>query len=217
MSGAKGIAALTAVFAGMVWACGPQRVQTPESPAPAPALAEDVIVLLPDPDGGPTGRATVSNSSGKVELAGARESTRVSAKQPPAPVITLSAAEIRRRFGDVLSTLPPPPRHFTLYFRFESDELTEESRSQVRMILEAVKALPAPEVLVVGHTDTTGSRAANFDLGLKRADVVRTFLSKAGLSASFIEVASHGEGDLLVPTADNSPEPRNRRVEITVR
>jgi hypothetical protein len=30
-------------------------------------------------------------------------------------------------------------------------------------------------------------------------------------------VTSHGEGDLLVKTRDNTPEPRNRRVEITVR
>jgi outer membrane protein OmpA-like peptidoglycan-associated protein len=32
-----------------------------------------------------------------------------------------------------------------------------------------------------------------------------------------IEVASHGEGDLLVHTPDETPEPRNRRVDISVR
>ena len=30
-------------------------------------------------------------------------------------------------------------------------------------------------------------------------------------------VTSHGEGNLLVKTPDNTPEPANRRVEITVR
>jgi outer membrane protein OmpA-like peptidoglycan-associated protein len=30
-------------------------------------------------------------------------------------------------------------------------------------------------------------------------------------------VASHGEAELAVPTTDNVFEPRNRRVEITVR
>jgi outer membrane protein OmpA-like peptidoglycan-associated protein len=30
-------------------------------------------------------------------------------------------------------------------------------------------------------------------------------------------VTSHGEATLLVPTADNVNEPRNRRVDITVR
>ena len=42
-------------------------------------------------------------------------------------------------------------------------------------------------------------------------------LVSAGLSLGQIEVGSHGESNLLVPTADNVNEPRNRRVEVTVR
>ena len=38
-----------------------------------------------------------------------------------------------------------------------------------------------------------------------------------GLDASLMVVTSHGEADLLVPTPDETPEPRNRRVEIAVR
>ena len=34
---------------------------------------------------------------------------------------------------------------------------------------------------------------------------------------STIDVTSHGEGDPMVKTPDETPEPRNRRVEITVR
>jgi outer membrane protein OmpA-like peptidoglycan-associated protein len=40
---------------------------------------------------------------------------------------------------------------------------------------------------------------------------------QAGLDASTVEVTSHGETDLLVKTPDETPEPRNRRVEIAVR
>jgi outer membrane protein OmpA-like peptidoglycan-associated protein len=47
--------------------------------------------------------------------------------------------------------------------------------------------------------------------------MVRNLLVEAGLAASAIDVASFGEADLLVPTADDTPESRNRRVEITVR
>jgi peptidoglycan-associated lipoprotein len=32
-----------------------------------------------------------------------------------------------------------------------------------------------------------------------------------------ITVVSHGERNLLIATPDNTPEPKNRRVEITVR
>ncbi len=129
----------------------------------------------------------------------------------------MSEAEVQRLFGDVLATLPPPPQHFTLYFRFESDELTEESRALVPQVLQAVKNRPLPEVAVVGHTDTTGASASNFELGLKRANMVRALLVEAGLDASFIEVISHGEAELLVPTPDDTYEARNRRVEISIR
>jgi outer membrane protein OmpA-like peptidoglycan-associated protein len=62
-----------------------------------------------------------------------------------------------------------------------------------------------------------GTPPANVELGLKRAMMVRALLVDAGLAPATIEVTSHGEGDLLVRTADDVPEPRNRRVEISVK
>jgi outer membrane protein OmpA-like peptidoglycan-associated protein len=72
-------------------------------------------------------------------------------------------------------------------------------------------------VLVVGHTDTTGSTDSNFELALRRANTVRGLLIDAGLAAAAIDVRSHGELELLVKTANGVFEPKNRRVEITVR
>lgn len=215
MNDARRVAVLTALAvmfaAGLLSTCGPQRIRTSDRPG------QSLIVLLPDPAASTIGLAAVSNASGRADLANARESTQVSTNQPPAPVTIMSEAEVRRLFGDVLSALPPPPQYFTLFFRFESDEPTEQSRAIVVEILQAVRALQAPDVLVVGHTDTTGTPAANVELGLKRATMVRTLLLEAGLAASVIEITSHGEADLLVSTADDALEPRNRRVEIAVR
>jgi peptidoglycan-associated lipoprotein len=95
--------------------------------------------------------------------------------------------------------------------------LTAESRALIPDILGSVKQRPAPEVVVTGHTDTTGSPASNFELGLKRGTMVRTLLVDAGLDPSAIEVTSHGEAELLVRTPDNTYEARNRRVEITIK
>ena len=58
----------------------------------------------------------------------------------------LSESEVKQRFGDVLATLPPPPRHFTLPFRFDSEELTEEGQRLVQDVLQAVKSYPVPDV-----------------------------------------------------------------------
>jgi outer membrane protein OmpA-like peptidoglycan-associated protein len=70
---------------------------------------------------------------------------------------------------------------------------------------------------VTGHTDTVGSAESNERLALDRAEAIRAELLRVGLDRDLIEVRSHGETELLVPTPDNTDEPRNRRVEVKVR
>jgi peptidoglycan-associated lipoprotein len=196
-------------------ACGGKRV-APAPPAPAPSNPT-LVVLLPDPETRVTGRAIVSNEFGSTNLARPRAASRATAAAAPGAVTTISEDEIARTFGAALAGLPPAPRHFTLQFKFESDALTDQSAALIPAILQAVKAIPVPEVAVVGHTDTMGDAKANVALGLKRAMSVRNILVQAGLPPSTVVVSSHGEADLLVTTRDNTPEPRNRRVEISVR
>lgn len=192
--------------------CGPSK------PVVAPARpGQALVALLPDSESGLTGRAIVSNEKGSADLGAPRDATVAMTTEGPAAVKTLTKAEVDRYFGEALAALPPAPRHFTLFFRFESDELTDESRALVPEILRAVKDRSDPEVAIVGHTDTMGTPPANVELGLKRAMMVRALLVDAGLAVSTIEVTSHGEGDLLVRTANDVPEPRNRRVEISVK
>jgi outer membrane protein OmpA-like peptidoglycan-associated protein len=197
------------VVAGLVSACA-MRSSRGERPG------DVLVVLLPDTDTGTVGRVVVSNPQGSTELATAWSATRVTLTRAP-QLRTLSESEVKQRFGDVLATLPPPPRHFTLPFRFDSEELTDEGQRLVQDVLQAVKTYPVPDVVVIGHTDTTGTPQMNAELGLRRANAVRTLLVQAGLGQSAIDVRSHGEAELLVPTGDNVFEPKNRRVEITVR
>ena len=191
--------------------CGPRKVI-----APAP-VSRTLVVLLEDAEGSPSGRATVSNRTGSVDLAGERAATEVAMNQSPASPHTIAEAEVKRVFGDVLASLPPSPARFVLYFQFDSDELTDEGRKLVPQILQTVRERLVPEVDAVGHTDTTGTPEGNLQLGLKRAATVRELLVQAGLDRSLIDVKSHGETDPVVRTPNNTYEPRNRRVEVAVR
>jgi OOP family OmpA-OmpF porin len=191
----------------------PATIPPPPAPPPPPM---DLIVLLADPDGS-VGAADVSTPLGSTALERARAVTRVAAGEAPSAAAELSEAEVSQLFGDALGVMPPSPKRFTLYFRFESEELTAESQANIPRVLQAVKQHPAPEVLVVGHTDTTGAADRNVQLGLRRAMTVRDLLIASDLDRSTIEVASYGETDLLIQTADDVFEPRNRRVDITVR
>ena len=205
-----------AIPAALAGALGVACAQKTAAPVAAPT-ARTLVVLLPDSDTSITGRASVSNPAGSVDLAAPRDSVQAIPAQTPGPVTTMSEEEVQRVFGAALAALPPAAQHFTLYFRFESNELTDESRALVPEILRVVRERAIPEVMVVGHTDTMGAPRANIDLGLNRATTVRTLLVQAGLDPATVEVMSHGETDLLVKTADETPEPRNRRVEISVR
>ena len=206
--------AMAATFAGTLeLACTKKHV----APAPAAPTSQALVVLLPDSDTGATGRAYVSNSAGSTDLNAARDSVTASAGQAPPAVTTMSEEEVQRVFGEALSALPQPPVHFTLYFKFQSDELTDESRALLPEILAAVKEHSIPEVLVVGHTDTMGAPRTNLELGMNRATAVYRILIQVGFDPSTIEIRSHGESDPLIKTPDETPEPRNRRVEISVR
>jgi outer membrane protein OmpA-like peptidoglycan-associated protein len=202
---AFGLAAVSAAFA-----CAPRRVA-------GPARDRELIVLLPDPDGGAAGRAVVTSASAAVDLAGARDATEIAGNRPPTPAAALDEARIQQVFGDALSALPPAPKLFNLYFQFDSDELTVEARALLPEILQIVKERPVPDVVAIGHTDTTGTAASNYQLGLRRATRVRELLVAAGLDAALIAVTSAGEAEPLIPTPDETLEPRNRRVEIAVR
>lgn len=198
---------LTIAASGLA-ACGPFRSRPPQR--------QDLVVLLPESDG-TTGRADVSNSAGKTELSSPRSGTRVAPGQAPTPAAPVSEADVKRIFGDALAAQPPAAIHYTLYFEFDSDELTAESRKLLQEVLQTVKTYPTPHVTVIGHTDTTGPAAVNVQLGLRRATVVRTMLVDTGLDGAQIDATSHGEATPLVKTADEVTEPKNRRVEITVR
>jgi len=62
-----------------------------------------------------------------------------------------------------------------------------------------------------------GESDYNEQIALQRAQTVANIIRNAGIQVQDLTIESHGERNLLVPTPDNTPEPRNRRVEITVR
>lgn len=197
-------------------AAGCARSVPPPAPPPPPPV-RDLVTLAPDPETGDLGRLTVTTPAGSVELAERYGSTTVIEGAAPSPPSTLTDAEVQALFGPALAVQSPAAVRFLLYFELGSDTLTPESRAQLPAVLTTVRGRVAPDVEVVGHTDTTGAAAANATLGLQRATLIRDQLLQVGLDPSLLEVASHGESDLLVPTDDNVAEARNRRVEIIVR
>jgi outer membrane protein OmpA-like peptidoglycan-associated protein len=130
---------------------------------------------------------------------------------------SVTEQEARQAFGAALEAQPGRPTSFVVYFLEGRDELTPDSRAVLPRILDEIARRPAPEIVVIGHTDRVGAVPYNDVLSLRRAERVRDELVKVGIAADRIRVEGRGEREPLVPTADEVPEPRNRRVEIDVR
>lgn len=207
---------LLVLVALLVASQGCSQRQTSVTP-PTPPPAENLILLLPGEDAG-TGRVVVSNEAGSQELDAEFTAVKVASSQtPPSGPIAVTAEEAQAIFGRALEMLPEPEITFTLHFLLGSDVLTAESVALVPELLEAVTRRASTDVSITGHTDTTGIRESNYTLGMRRAEMVSRFLIERGLDPASVTVESHGEAELLVPTADNVEEPRNRRVEVTIR
>jgi outer membrane protein OmpA-like peptidoglycan-associated protein len=73
------------------------------------------------------------------------------------------------------------------------------------------------KVLVVGHTDSTGSDAINDPLSLQRAQTVRDFLSTRGVPSARMEIAGRGSREPVAENTTDAGRAKNRRVEIFLR
>ncbi len=174
------------------------------------------VVLLPDHDNH-VGQVEITNAHGSTLLDQAGYGVTLREQDAPREAVAIEEKEIQTRFGSVLGAEPELPAKFILQFKSGSDILTDESLARVPEIVTEIKNRSSMDISVAGHSDRVGNEDANIALSLKRAQRVLNLLLDQGIDARFIQASSHGEGNPLVPTADDVPEPKNRRVEVIVR
>ena len=179
------------------------------------ATRNDLYVLLPGKDG-KTGALIVESQGQKQTLDTPYAAARVK-NVGSVDGFKSSEAEVKRDFGPALEAQPKRPVSFFLYFRTDTDEFAPESKALVNQIFAEIARRPAPEIVIIGHTDRVGSMQYNDALSLRRAERCRDELLKLGIPKVRISVAGRGYREPEVPTADQVSEPRNRRVEISVR
>jgi len=187
---------------------------TPPKPPPPPP--RDIIVLLPD-DQGKTGAIVVSSAGVERRLDRPGQTVTVESGSPPGLPTVMSGQEVRAIAGPALAALPKPPARFILYFEHDSVALTPESLAFLKTVVGTILDRVPVDISVVGHTDTLGEKEYNYALSLRRAKAVAAILRGNGVDPSVLDITSHGKDNPLVPTGDQVREPRNRRVEITVR
>lgn len=176
--------------------------------------SKSYVVLLPNDDG-TTGKVVVSTPAGTTLLEKGKEGALLSG--PAGKPFAVSDEKIAQDFGAALAASPKKPVTYLLYFDAGGTKLTSASQADIPKIIEEVTKRPAPDISIIGHTDTTSGPEFNARLALSRARQVAEIIKKANAETSLISIESHGEKNLLIPTPDNTDEPRNRRVEVTIR
>lgn len=189
--------------------------KSPFCPEPPPPPIREVYMVMPE-GGGKAGTVAVTLNDGHEEVLHGDYST-MSVAGDDKKTYVADRDEMLKTFGTAVTALPQAPLSATLYFVLGKDELTPESKLEAEKIFNEFVKHQVPEIVVVGHTDTVGSTADNDKLSIKRAEKVRQSLISLGVPAASIHAFGRGERELLVMTPDKTPEPKNRRVEISVR
>lgn len=171
------------------------------------------VTLLESPDG-TTGKVVVKGSKGEQVIDKARHAVPLDGSTAAAPV---DEEKFKKDFSDAIAARPLLPERFLLYFESGGAQLTAESAALLPKIIEATAKRPGVDVSIIGHTDTVGKAEVNEGLALKRAQAIADLIKEKGLKVGALSVESHGERNLLVKTPDETAEPRNRRVEISIR
>jgi outer membrane protein OmpA-like peptidoglycan-associated protein len=97
-----------------------------------------------------------------------------------------------------------------ILFDFDSDAILGNARANLTDLANSLRQYPNTEVLIVGHTDATGTDSYNMDLSYRRANSARAYLISQGIPGDRIRVEGRGEAE---PVGSDT---QNRRVEVAI-
>ena len=180
---------------------------------PPPPPPRSYVALLPDASGS-VGQVSVQGQRGEQRLTQASQATLLDGSGTS---FVVSPEQLQKDFGSALAASPVLPEQFLLYFESGGSALTVDSEKLLLDVVARARSRQSVDLSVIGHSDTQGKADANEALALQRAQSIASRLSGLGIASTAITIESHGERNLLVPTPDETVEPRNRRVEVTLR
>jgi outer membrane protein OmpA-like peptidoglycan-associated protein len=120
--------------------------------------------------------------------------------------------EVARQEDSLLVTVSD-----AILFDTNSAALKAQAQSMLAQTADVMIRYPDSDILVKGHTDSTGSEKYNQELSERRAKSVQNFLIGKGVAPQRITAIGFGK---TMPVASNyTPEGRekNRRVEMEIK
>jgi len=103
-----------------------------------------------------------------------------------------------------------------ILFAVNQASLQPAGQQNLRDLVASLEDYEGTDVLVVGHTDSTGTEEYNQGLSERRADAARNFLIGAGLEPGRVTAMGRGELEPIATNDTDAGRQQNRRVEIAI-
>ncbi|WP_421796854.1 OmpA family protein [Haliscomenobacter sp.] len=121
------------------------------------------------------------------------------------------SAEVERVGESILVTFDSG-----IMFDVDSYALKASTKANLDKMAETMKEYDKTEIIVMGHTDATGSDEHNQKLSENRAASVSRFLQQNGITAKRVTTKGFGEQKPVASNNTASGREQNRRVEIAI-
>jgi outer membrane protein OmpA-like peptidoglycan-associated protein len=136
------------------------------------------------------------------------------------PVTIQTIPETQTNEADSLMKLKASmPENLSIHFDFDKSKFKSDPQTDTRIIpFKAwLDKYPGSKLSVIGYTDLVGTIDYNYNLGLKRAQIVEKYLDNQGINASRMIIESKGETEPVVGYITEEGRAKNRRTEISIK
>lgn len=103
-----------------------------------------------------------------------------------------------------------------LLYEFDSDVIRGDAARNLRALAESLEKYPDTDLLIVGHTDATGSDQYNQGLSQRRATSASNFLTGEGVAPGRLRAVGRGETEPIAENGTEGGRALNRRVEVAI-
>lgn len=103
---------------------------------------------------------------------------------------------------------------FIIYFRQNSNELTDKAKEKLDRVVEIMGNNPAADATLNGYTDSYGAKSYNEMIAEVRASMVKAYLVGKGIPSEKIQTFGHGAQKFIGSNKTRDGRRLNRRVEI---
>jgi len=98
-----------------------------------------------------------------------------------------------------------------IHFEHDRSDLSDSAKAILDDKVTVFRANPAMRIVISGFASQPGTAEYNLALGLRRAEAAKAYLVSRGVDPIRIEIATRGEGQLLVEGPGEVADAANRR------